>query len=262
MLMLVEEAHANGMNVNNGLRVENMNGMIDNVNNNELRVRNVGDFNKLHVVNGLGTKDDFLNINENDRVLDNANDMPVSVASVRVSAASAPSMQVERNVPQGRVRTTQAVLHAAPHSTVAPVNRGISPFKPEPVVSRSGSAPATMSAVTCSTTTTTTARPYATRERDDFLRMSTTAHTRWIIRDPTYVTWHGPHGEILGKAEAPRSSLAPSYSMPQAIQVSSPRASQRIYQLPVEASTPLRPPPREHEEDPLSLIQRRIRSAD
>ena len=110
-----------------------------------------------------------------------------------------------------------------------------------------------MSAVTCSTTTTTTALPYATRKRDNFLRMSTTAHTRWIIRDPraaraAYVTWHGPQGEILGTAEAPRTSLAPSYSMPPAIRVS----FQRAYQQSVEASTPLRPPRREHEEDPLN----------
>ena len=248
------------MNVNNGLPVGGMNGRNDNASN-KLRVRDVNDLNDMHVANGLGTNDDFLNVN--DPVYDNTNGM-------RVSAASAPSMQVgcdQRRMRYERVVTTQAVLHAAPHSTGAPVDRGLSPFEPEPVVSRLESAPATMSAVTCSTTTTTTAQPYATRERDDFLRMSTTAHTRWIIRDPpaaraAYVTWHGPHGEILGTAEAPRTSLAPSYSMPQAIHVSSPRASQRIYQLPVEASTPLRPPPREHEEDPLSLIQRRIRSAD
>ena len=114
-----------------------------------------------------------------------------------------------------------------------------------------------MSAVTCSTTTSTTALPYATRQHDDFLRMSTTSQARLIIRDPraasaAYVTWHGPNGEILGTAEAPRTSIAPSYSMPPAIRVSSQHASQRAYQIPVDASTPLRPPPREHEEDPLA----------
>ena len=55
--VLVYEMHANGMNVNvnvnNGLRVGNVNGMNDNASN-ELRVRNLGDLNELHVVNGLG----------------------------------------------------------------------------------------------------------------------------------------------------------------------------------------------------------------
>ena len=77
--VLIDEMYANGMNANT---------------NNELRVKNVGDLNDMHVVNGLGTNDDFLNVNGNDPVYDNANGMPVSAASVRVSAASAPSMQV------------------------------------------------------------------------------------------------------------------------------------------------------------------------
>ena len=132
------------------------------------------------------------------------------------------SMQVgrdQRRMRYERIVTTQAVMDTVPRSTGASVTRRISPFEAELVVSRSESAPATMSAVTSCTTTTTTPLPYATEERDDFLRMSTTAHTRLVIRDPqavraAYVTWHGPQGEILGRAEAPRTSLAPSYSMP------------------------------------------------
>ena len=187
MRMSVEEAHANGMNVNNELRVGNLNGVNDNANNNELRVRNVGDLNELHVVNGLGTNDDFLNVNEHDRVHDNLNGMPVSTASVRVSAASAPSVQIgrsERRMRYERIVTTLAVVHAASQSTGGPVNRGLSPLEPEPVVPRAGSVPATMTAVTSCTTTTTTALLYTTRERDDFLRMSTTAQARLIVRDP------------------------------------------------------------------------------
>ena len=126
--------------------------------------------------------------------------------------ASSPGVQIgrsERRMRYERIVTTLAVVHAASQSTGGPVNRGLSPFEPEPVVPRAGSVPATMTAVTSCTTTTTTALPYTTRERDDFLCMSTTAQARLIIRDPraasaAYVTWHGPNGEILGTAEAPR----------------------------------------------------------
>ena len=119
-----------------------------------------------------------------------------------------------------RVIVTQAVVQAATPRTGAPVNRSIT----------------TMSAVTCCTSTTSTARPFATRARDGFLRISTTAHTRLVIRDPnaaqpTYVTWLGPDGQVFGTTEAPRVSLAQSYGMQAAIHVS----SQRAYQFPVEA---------------------------
>ena len=149
--------------------------------------------------------------------------------------------------------TTQAIVQAAPQSTGAPVSRGVSPFSPEFVKSRAESDPETMSAVTYCTTTTTTAMPFETRSRDDFLCMSTTAHTRLIIRDPNaaraaYVIWHGHQGKILRMTEVPRVSLAPSYSMPAAIHVS----SQRAYQFPVEASTPLQAPPHRHEDEQLN----------
>ena len=147
-----------------------------------------------------------------------------------------------------RVIVTQAVVHAAPQLTGAPTNRSVSPFKPEPVVSRVQSAPITMSSVRYCTTTTTTALPFATRLRDDYLRMSTTAYSRLIIHDPNaaqpaYVTWHGQNGQILGTTEAPRVSLAPSYRMPAVIHVS----TQRVRQLPAETSTPMQYPPRAHE---------------
>ena len=90
----------------------------------------------------------------------------------------------ERRMRYEIIITTQAVVYIAPRSTGALVTRGMSPFGPELVVSPAESALATMSTVTSCTTTTTTALPYPSRERDDFLRMSTTAHTRLVIRDP------------------------------------------------------------------------------
>ena len=111
--------------------------------NSELRVRNVGDLNDMHIVNGLGTNDEFLNDGNEMRINDNANGVPGSTASVFMSAASVPSMRVERNerhMRYDRVETTQAVVHAAPQSTGAPVNRGISAFELELVVSRVESA--------------------------------------------------------------------------------------------------------------------------
>ena len=83
--------------------------------------------------------------------------------------------------------------------------------------------------------------------------MSFTANTLLVIHDlnaaqAAYVAWHGQHGQILETTESPRVSLAPSYSMPTAIRVS----SQRAYQPPVEASTPLQAPRRGHEDDQLN----------
>ena len=228
--------------------------------NNELRLRGVNDLNEMHAINGIGTNDDFLNM-ENGRS-DSLDGVPISNANVCVSAASAPGVRVSRNNlhtrggqyvnERERVIVTQAVVQAAPRQTGPPVNRSISPFDPKVVASRV-SAPATMSAVTCCTSTTSTARPFATRTRDDFLRMSTTAHSRLVIRDPnaaqpTYVTWHGPDGQVFGTTEAPCVSLAPSYSMPAAIRVS----SQLAHQPPIDVSTPLQAPPRRHEEEQLN----------
>ena len=179
----------------------------------------------------------------------------MNIANAYVSVAnnnnvSAPSRQYANE--RKRAIETQAVVHTTPQLTGAPVSWGVSPFSPEPVVSRVESAPATMSAVTNCTTTTTTALPFATRLRDD-LRISTMEYTRLIIRNvnavqAAYVTWHGQQGQILGTTGAPRVLLAPSYSMPAAIHVS----SQRAYQLPVEASTPLQAPPRRHEDEQLN----------
>ena len=190
----------------------------------------------MHIVNGLGTNDDLLNVDVNNDGNENA---PVSTANgyVSMSEANAPRREMsELGMRAGhlanmyvnereRVIVTQAVVYAATPRTGAPVNRSISSFDPQPVASRA-SAPATMSAVTCCTSTTSTARPFTSRARDEFLRMSTTAHSRMVIRDPnaaqpTYVTWHGPDGQIFETTETPRVSLAPSHSMPAAIRVSS-----------------------------------------
>ena len=107
----------------------------------------------LHVGNNF--------VRENEiRVSEDLNGVPVSDVNVYVSAASAPSMRSE-DVREG-VIVTQAEVHGAPQRTGAPVNRGISPINPEIEVSRAYSAPATMSLVTYCTTTTT-ALPFATR---------------------------------------------------------------------------------------------------
>ena len=120
-----------------------------------VRVRGVNDVNELHVMNGLGTNDDFLNVGNELRISDNLRGVPVSAANVCVSTASALSMRVgrdERRMRHEQVSVTQPVVHAAPQSTGAPVSQELSPFGPELVESRSESAPATMSAVTSATT--------------------------------------------------------------------------------------------------------------
>ena len=98
----------------------------------------------------------------------------------------------ERN----RVSATRAAVHAAtPTTTAALVDRGVSPFNSRIEVSRVQSAPATMSAMTYCTS-------FASRARDDYLRLSTTAYSRLVTREPdaaaAYVTWHGHYGQILG----------------------------------------------------------------
>ena len=165
--------------------------------NNELRVRGVNDLNEMHAINEIGTNDDFLNMENG--MSDSLNGVPISNANVYVHVASTPSVRVSGKVQyvneRERVIVTQAVVHAVRPQPGAPVNRSISPFNPEPVASRAG-APATMSAVTCSTSMTSMARPFAARAGDDFQRMSTTAHSRLVIRDPNaaqptlrYVAW-------------------------------------------------------------------------
>ena len=233
---------------------DGMRALIDEMNANEnatsnAKVRDVNDLDDIHVVNGLETNDDFLNVDNLNG--EHVQSVPARNENLYVSAASAPIMQNANE--RERVTVTRAVVHAAPQQTGAPVSRVVSPFSPEPAVSCAEDTPATMSAVTNYTTTTTTPMPFATRSRDDFLRMSNTAYTRLIICDrnaaqAAYVTWHGQQEQILGTTEAPHVSLPPSYSMPAAIHVS----SQRAYQHPIEASTPLQAPPRRHEDEQLN----------
>ena len=78
--MLIDEIDANGFNERANANV---------------RVRNVGD---LNVMNGLGTNDDFLNNGHEMRINGNTNGVPVSAANVGMSAVSAPSVRVGRDV--------------------------------------------------------------------------------------------------------------------------------------------------------------------
>ena len=146
--------------------------------NSELRVRGVVDLNDMHVVNGIGTNDVFLNVNVNNCTNGNLNGVPVRDTNVYVNTASAPSMRAwnynqnahgaQNESARERVPVVQAAVHAAPQPTGAPVSRGLCPFSPEPGVTRADNAAASMSAVTYCTTTTTTALPFATRSRDDY----------------------------------------------------------------------------------------------
>ena len=85
----------------------------------------------MHAINGLGTNDDYLNMENG--MSDGLNGMPISNANVYVNRASTPSVRAEGDNLQThrvqyvnerkRVIVTQAVVHAATVRTGAPVNR-------------------------------------------------------------------------------------------------------------------------------------------
>ena len=92
--------------IEDGLR-----GLVDDVSgnaNNNVRVRNVNDLNDSHAINWLGTNGNLLNVGDDFarknelRVSESMNSVPVSVANVYVSAASAPSMRAKYNSQEAR----------------------------------------------------------------------------------------------------------------------------------------------------------------
>ena len=176
-------------------------------------MRGVNDVNDLHIINRLGTNHELLNVGndivrENEMRMNENLNVYVSVAGMHGdNNTNEHKMRGEQNeYERARVSVTQVEVHAALQLTGAPVNRSLSQFKPEVEVSRVPSVPAAISSVTYCTTTTTTALSFASRVRDDYLRMSATAYSRFITRDPNgaqpaYVTWHG---QMNKSSERPR----------------------------------------------------------